>query len=270
MRAPILSLLLLTGVSACVLGHRGVVALEADYPLTGIDAIRLELPDTPLTIVGSPTATSLSLSGYWSSVGGSQQIAADNVTAPALDFARDGRFAILSAIIPLAARDLVDLELTDFTMPADRDLEIWSGLGDIQVAHVEGNISIDLDAGHIEVFGGAGGVGVRTGAGDLEIISTGNVSGSTRSGQIHVVQEGVGGGDIVMSALYGDIDVELAADANLDLQIAAGGDIRVQTSTVSTVTSRRFVREVGNGAVKIWLEAPYGRVTVRLREQAAP
>ena len=269
MRAAVLSLLVLS-LGACALGYRGVVEIEAEYVLADIRAVRLDLPDTPITVTGAPASTTLHLTGFWSSVGGTSKSAADYAAAPRLDFAVDGRFAALTAVIPVDARELVDLEVTGVTIPSDRDLEIWTGLGDVQVAHVQGNISIDVGAGDVEVFGGAGGVAVRTGAGDIDIITTGHADGSTRRGRIHLVQEGVGGSDVILSALVGDIVVDLASDANLDLEIAAGGDIRVQTRTVSTVTRRRFSREVGNGGVKVWLEAPYGHVTVRLREDLDP
>lgn len=270
MRALAFSLVISLGLGACALGYRGVVEVEAEYGLTDIDAVRLELPDTPIAVVGAPTAETLYLPGFWSSVGGTAKAAGDYAASPRLDFAVDGRFAALTAVIPVDARDLVDLEVDTVTLPSDRDLEVWTGLGDVQVTHVDGNISIDVGVGNVEVIGGAGGVAVRTGEGDIDVITPGNVDGHTRRGHVHVTQEGVGGNDVVMTAVVGDIEVDLAADANLDLEIAAGGDIRVQTRTVSTVTSGRFSREVGNGGVKVWLQAPYGHVTVRLREDASP
>ncbi|MCA9638901.1 MAG: DUF4097 family beta strand repeat protein, partial [Myxococcales bacterium] len=135
-----------------------------------------------------------------------------------------------------------------------------------EVAQVEGNISIDLDAGHVSVFGGAEGIGIRTGAGDLEIVTTGNTEAHTGRGDVELVQEGAGGNDLIVTTESGSIDAVLRSDANLDLAIVAGGDIRIQTRTVSTVTSGRFNREVGNGNVKIWLKAPRGNVTIRLDE----
>ncbi|HGG56494.1 MAG TPA: hypothetical protein ENK31_01725, partial [Nannocystis exedens] len=113
---------------ACALGYRGITSVEAEFSLDEIDAIRLDLPDTPISVLGEPTATSLKIEGAWISVGGSARVAADNTTAPEFYFAREGRFAELSALIPIASTDLVDLELGSVTLPIDRDLELWTGV----------------------------------------------------------------------------------------------------------------------------------------------
>ncbi|MEZ4384311.1 MAG: DUF4097 family beta strand repeat-containing protein [Nannocystaceae bacterium] len=265
MRALIPSLLAASLGLACALGFRGATAVEADYSLAEIDGVRINLPDTPVTVLGAPLSSSLAIEGVWYSVGGSRAVAAENSTTPLLNFAREGRFGELTAIIPTEVRDVVDLELSEVRLPPDRDLEIWTGLGDVEVAQVEGNISIDVDAGHVTVFGGAEGVAIRTGAGDIEIETTGNTTATTDRGGVVVTQLGAGGNDLVITAAYGDIEATLRSDANLDLDLV-GGDIRVQTRTVSTVTSGSFKREIGNGSVKVWLSARGGNVTVRLDE----
>ncbi|MCA9659707.1 MAG: DUF4097 family beta strand repeat protein [Myxococcales bacterium] len=266
MRALIPTLLAASLGLACALGFRGATEVDAEYSLDEIDAVRVNLPDTPISVLGDPEATTLSLEGVWYSVGGSRTVAADNSTIPLLNFALEGRFAELTAIIPTANRDLVDLEVRSLTLPPDRDLEIWTGLGDIEVAQVEGNVSIDVEAGHVTVFGGAEGVAIRTGAGDVEVETSGNTTAATDSGDVVIAQLGAGGNDLVITTGFGSIDVTLRSDANLDLDLKASGDIRVQTRTVSTVTSGAFQRAVGNGNVKVWLSARGGDVTVRLDE----
>jgi len=251
---------------ACALGFRGATEVRGEFSLDEIDVVRIDLPDTPMAILGDPLATSLDVEGVWYSVGGSSQAATDNAEAASLFFAREGRFAALTAVIPTASRDLVDLELGEVTMPSDRDLELWTGLGDIEVAQVEGNISIDVGAGRVTVFGGADGVAIRTGAGDVEIETTGHTSATTERGDVVVSQLGAGGNDLVISTSYGNIDATLRSDANLNLDLEASGSIRVQTRTVSTVSQGSFSREVGNGNVRIQLSARGGNITVRLDE----
>ncbi len=250
----------------CALGYRGVTSFDAEFSVDEIDAVRLDLPDTPISVLGDPTATSLTIEGAWVSVGGSAQVAADNTTAPQFYFAREGRFAELSALIPVASADLVDLELGGVTLPIDRDLELWTGVGDIEVAQVEGNISVDIEAGRVTIFGGAEGIAVRTGAGDIEIETTGNTSATTGRGDVRISQLGAGGNELVITTNYGSIDAILRSDANLNLDLKASGDIRVQTRTVSTVSQGSFVRQVGNGNVRIQLDAHGGDIRVRLDE----
>lgn len=251
---------------ACSLGYRGVTSVEAEFSLDEIDAIRIDLPDTPISVLGDPVATSLEVEGAWYSVGGSASVAADNTAAPQFIFVREGRFAELSAVIPVASADLVDLELGTLTLPPDLDLELWTGVGDIEVAQVEGNISVDIEAGRVTIFGGAEGIAVRTGVGDVEIETTGNASVTTGRGDVRISQLGAGGNEFVITTNYGSIEVTLRSDANLNLDLRASGDIRVQTRTVSTVSQGSFVRQVGNGNVRIQLDARGGDIRVGLDE----
>jgi len=250
---------------ACALGFRGATEVDAEYSLDEIDAVRINLPDTPMSVLGDPVGVSLEVEGVWYSVGGSSRAAADHSATPSLFFAREGRFGELSAVIPTASRDLVDLELGELRVPSDRDLELRTGLGDIDISQVEGNISVDVEAGRVTIFGGADGIAVRTGVGDIEIETTGNTTASTGRGDVVVSQLGAGGNDLLISTSYGSIDAVLRSDSNLDLNLLASGDIRVQTRTISTVTTGSFVRQVGNGSVTVELRAR-GDINVRLDE----
>ena len=138
-----------------------------------------------------------------------------------------------------------------------------TALGDVYVFAVAGNISAEVDVGHIDIDGGAGGIAVRTGDGNLHIRSSGNVDAHTGRGAARIYQTGGGGNDIVVSARGGDVEVVLRSDADLDLQLS-GREIRVHTGTVSTITRGSFTRQVGSGGVKVWVEAPTGDVLVRL------
>src|SRR5690606_19943465 len=116
--------------------------------------------------------------------------------------------------------------------------------------------------------GGDGGVAVRTGDGRVQVESPGHVDVEARHGTVEVWQAGAGGNDVVVRA-RGDVRVWLVSDADLDLELA-GSEIRVQTATVSTITSGRFRRAVGGGHVKIWIDAGPGSVEVRMATPDRP
>jgi hypothetical protein len=250
-------------LGGCVLGYRGEASVEAVYPLTGIDVVRVDLGPTPLTILGDDLAAGFELAGAWRSLGGSSKIAKEQALGSALVWAVDERFAELRAEVPIKLHGQVDFEVDEIRMPTDRDLELVSGLGDLYVFAVAGNISAELGVGHIDIDGGAGGLAVRTGEGNLHLRSSGNVDAHTGRGGARIYQTGAGGNDIVVSARGGDALVVLRSDANLDLQLT-GREIRVHTGTVSTITRGSFTRQVGGGGVKIWVDAPTGNVEVRL------
>lgn len=263
LRRTVLSVLSAVSLGACVFGFRGEANVEASYPLTDVDVVRVQLGPTPLTVLGDELAPGLELRGAWRSIGGSAKLAKETALGSAIVWAVDQRFAELRAEVPIKLHGQVDFEVDEIRMPTDRDLELVSGLGDLYVFAVAGNISAEVGVGHIDIDGGAGGLAVRTGEGNLHLRSSGNVDAHTGRGGARIYQTGAGGNDIVVSARGGDALVVLRSDANLDLQLT-GREIRVHTGTVSTITRGSFTRQVGGGGVKIWVDAPTGNVEVRL------
>ncbi len=253
----------------CVLGARGVVEVVAAYSMSDIDSVRVDLPDTPIAVRGVPGQTSIELTGRWFSTGGTESVALDNTAEPRFDFAVEGRFARLTAVLPLEHRELLDLEVDEITLDPNRNIEVWTGLGNVTVTHMQGNVSVDIERGNIFIVGGAGGVGVRTQRGDAEIHSTGQIDAHTDRGELLLFQDGPGGNAVYASSDFGDIQVTLRSAQNLHLKIEAYRDIRVQTGSISTVTSESFERKVGNGTVEVFLDARVGSVTVLEDETGA-
>ena len=262
---PLLAVLSALSLGACVFGYRGEVVVTATYPLADLQAVRIDLGASPLTIVGDPMSPGLELSGAWHSVGGNAAGARDRAATPTLEWTVDGTFGELLAVVPLKAEGQVDFELDELRLPPNLDIELRTTLGDVDMIAVEGNISADIDVGHVRIEGGAGGIAVRTGAGNLELISTGNIDAFSGLGSAKIWQDGAGGNDLVIEVVRGDIEIRLRSDANLDLQLR-GTDIRVQTGTVSTLTRGEFSRQVGAGSVKVWAIARGGDVHVSLLE----
>jgi len=250
-------------VLGCVLGYRGEAEVEAIYPLTDIDAVRIDLGATPLTILGDDMATGLELKGSWRSIGGSGKVAREQAMGPELVWSTEMRFGELFAVVPLKLEGQVDFEVDEIRLTPDHDLDLTTRLGDVYVLAVDGNIAADVGVGHVEIDGGAGGIAVRTGEGDLEIRSSGSLDVATGRGNALIVQSGQGGNDIVVRAEGGDIEIVLRSDADLDLRLT-GREIRVHTGTVSTITRGDFTRETGGASVKVWADAPQGDVLVRL------
>jgi hypothetical protein len=263
---PLVAVLSALSLGACVFGYRGEVEVTALYPLADIQAVRIDLGASPLTIVGDDLSPGLELSGAWQSIGGNAAGARDLAASPKLEWSVDGFFAELRTVVPLESVGQVDFELDELRLPPNLDLDLRSTLGDIDVSAVEGNISADIEVGNVRIDGGAGGIAVRTGAGNLEIVSTGNVDATTRRGGAKIWQDGAGGNDVVVTVVRGDIEILLRSDANLDLQLR-GAEIRVQTGTVSTVSRGEFSRQVGAGSVKVWAEARRGDIRVSLLDE---
>jgi hypothetical protein len=264
--------LLLVG---CALGYRGEAAFTGEHALEGTDALRIELPDTPLTVVACAAddpqtcPASLRYSGAWLSVAGSRQDARDAAATPTLVFERDqpsggqpeGGFATLRAELPLAFDGTLDLELGELRLPDDRHLELRTGLGDVEVRGPEASVVVDVGVGDVLVRGADGGLAVRTGLGALDIETPGHAELHTGEGHVKLVQTGAAR-DLRIRTELGNIEVTLSSDADVDLEIRTRGRILVRTPSITVVGSGRFARRNGDGSVRVELSSPRGDIEV--------
>ncbi len=257
-------------LAGCALGFRGEAAFAGEHALEGTMELRIELPDTPLTVVACAAAApdtcpeSLRYEGSWLSVSGTRQGARADAAAPALVFERDEGFASLRAEVPLSVDGVVDLEMGSLRLPDDRDLDLRTGLGDVSVHGTEASVIIDVRVGDVEVRGAAGGLAVRTTLGDLDIVTAGHAELHTDSGHVRVEQSG-SPRDLRVHSGFGDITVTLASDADIELEVVTAGRITVRTPSIAAVTSGRLERRNGNGSIRIELSSPSGDIDVRQR-----
>lgn len=258
-------------LGGCALGYRGEAAFTGEHALDGTHELRIDLPDTPLTVVAcaaddAPTCpATLRYEGAWLSVAGSPQDARDAATTPTLVFEREeGGFATLRAAIPLAVDGTLDLELGTLALPDDRHLDLRTGLGDVSVRGSEASVIVDVGVGDVEVRGADGGLAVRTGLGHLDVVTPGHADLTTGEGHVSLEQSG-SPRDLRVRTELGDIRVVLASDADVDLEIHTEGRITVRTASITTVGSGRFARRNGDGSIRIELRSPRGDIDVTER-----
>lgn len=260
---------------ACVLGYRGEADFSASHDLEGVDEIRIELPDTPLSVSGCAAGTEgcpevLTYEGRWVSLGGTKSDAEDNAVAPRLRFTKDGGFAALQADVPLSREGLVDLEMDEVRLPDDRDLDLRTGIGDVEVVGIVASVLVDVDVGDVRVIGADEGLGVYTRRGRIEVETPGHADLRSDLGSIEVTQtsfgtEGGNARELTVRAGGGDVVVHLASDGDITLDVRTDGTIRVSTPAISTVTSGALERRTGSGAIRIEIDAE-DDVTVDLAE----
>jgi hypothetical protein len=255
-------------LAGCALGYRGEAAFAGEHALEGTAEVRVELPDTPLTVVACAAddpetcPESLRYEGTWLSVAGSRQDARDAAATPTLLFERDDGFATLRAEVPLAVDGTLDLELGTLELPDDRHLELRTGLGDVDVRGTVASVVIDVGVGDVLVRGADGGLAVRTGLGDVDVVTPGHAEIHTGQGHATVEQSG-DPRDLRVRTELGDITVTLASDADVDLEIRTRGRITVRTASITVVGSGRIARRNGDGSIRIELESSTGDVEVR-------
>jgi hypothetical protein len=169
----------------------------------------------------------------------------------------------LVADVPLAVRGLVEIEIERIDLPGDRDLDVRTDFGDVTVVGTRGAVAIDVDTGHVAVEDGDGGVAVRLGQGDVDAHVRGHVDVVVESGDVAIVQTG-DARDVHVTTGVGDVTLELADDADLDLDVRADGTIRVTTGTVVAIADEALVRVVGEGSTLVVVRAG-GSVTITRR-----
>lgn len=264
-------LLLSLGVAAaCVAGFRGKAAFSGEHDLTGVREVRISLPDTPIDVVACTPVEddaavcpeTLSYRGIWDSVSGTARGAEDTASTPNLRLTREDGFAALSAIVPLSVAGLVDLEMGTLSLPADRDLQVFGGVGDVLVDGTRATVVVDVEVGDVEVRGGDEGLAVTTELGEVVVTTAGHADLRTGRGSVDIEQTG-GAQDLLVETGDGDIIVTLADDGDVDFVIEAPGRISVNTPQVTSVTQGSFARRLGQGTVQITLRTDRGAVLVR-------
>jgi hypothetical protein len=247
-------------IAACVLGWRGAASIEGDHDLEGIVSLVIDLPSTPLSVVAcDPGALTgcparLRYRGRFLSTGGSARDAEDHAQQASLRFDREDGLGSLHADLPLAVRGLVELEIEDIELPSDRDIELVTDRGDVDVFGVRGSVVIRTETGNVDVDGGDAGVAVDVDEGEVYVRSAGDVDLFDEEGAISVVQTGPPRRVHIRTG-NGGVRLELAASTDLDLDVRADGEIRVTTEALVVRTQGRLERSTGAGTIEVSIDA---------------
>lgn len=263
----------LLALGACVIGFRGKAAIRGEHDLVGIEEVRIELPDTPIDVVACTAVPdepedavpicpeTLSYRAVWSSTAGTAKDAEDTAAKPTIQVAREDGFALMTAVVPISVAGLVDLEMETIELPADRDLHIEGGVGDVAIDGPAATVTVSIEVGDVSVIGGDAGLAVATGLGAIEVVTAGHADLRTDRGPVRVEQT-VGSRDLQVHTGDGNIEVTLADDADVDLVVRATGSIRVDTPQITTITERSLQRRVGTGSVTVELVTGRGSVEI--------
>ena len=253
---------------ACVFGAKVERAVSGSFDLSGVDTVRVEMADSPMTVVACPAdddpcPRTLTFDGVFLAFGGTRREAEKLTERAEIVFDVADGFGVLSVIEDVDFEEQVRLELGEVRLPDDVDLELDTDVGDIDVSGTRANVRAFSGAGDVVVFGADEGVVVRTEVGDVDVHTPGIVDLWTGDGRLHLAQTG-GARDVYIAVDRGSIEVDLASDANLDLFIDARGEFDVKTDRINTVGSGSIRRITGNGTIRVVLENGGGSVVVRM------
>ena len=162
------------------------------------------------------------------------------------------RAVLISDLVqqPLAGQEVrINLQIE---LPGKMGLKIVDGSGDIYVANIIGNLTIDDGSGAIQVEEITGRIVIKDDSGDIEIQEvTGSIEINDGSGEIDIQHAS---GDVIITDTSGGIEIN-----NI------GGNVTVTDGSGSIdiygVKKNVFIREAGSG--KLEVDGVQGKVTIR-------
>jgi hypothetical protein len=252
------TVVLLSGLSACVFGFRGEADFAGEASLAGLDTVTLELPPTELVLAGDATRNFIDWQGTWASIGGSSADALAAARIPDLRWESFQSVGRLSALVSLELRDLTSLEHLDVQSASYLAHEII-GSGSVFVTGIDAYVSVTLDGGDVEILGGVEQLHVSTARGDIDITTSAAVDAHSGVGRVTVRAEVPR--DIEIDTV-GRVRVELADASNFDLDIDGAGQVNVQLEGIAHIGTGTYRRVVGAGTHTLRVRSNGGSVDV--------
>ncbi|MCR9161226.1 MAG: hypothetical protein ACE37F_12815 [Nannocystaceae bacterium] len=255
-------------LAGCSLGARAQGAFEVERDLSGVQALSVDLPSTPIAVRGCDRVVpescpeALLVQGRWHATGGTPSEARRNATRPSVDFETFEGLMRMSATVPLEVEGLVDLELDGVGLPSDVDLEVRTSLGDVEVRAMTGSVLVDVEVGDVDIQGEMRSTGVHVDEGQVLVEGPGAMDIRVERGGVRA-EHTAGADETTILAPGGDVELVLGDDADVDLRIESPGRIRVQTDAFSAATTGLYRARSGTGATRVEIRAG-GDVSVRL------
>ncbi len=255
-------------LSGCVFVQGEAVEFDERIEVDGVDTIRVDLPDSDVRIGGVPTeqgiTPELRWAGAWVGYGGTSDVATDHASAAFLDAQRVDRTVRLSPRIPAEAQGSVGLVLDGIEMPAEADLELRCGIGEVEVVDLSGAVSIYSTGGDVIAHTTGPGLDVYTERGYVDATAVGYLEVYSGFGNLILEQRG-SEEDVLAETRVGSVQLTVPADAKISYQIEAR-DIRVDTPLVATITTGFYERQTDVDGPLVRIAAPNGEVVVRTPE----
>jgi hypothetical protein len=243
---------------ACVFGFRGEADFAGEASLDDVDTVTLELPATELVLAGEASRSYIDWKGTWVSVGGTSADALAAAKAPDLMWESLEGVGRLSANVDVSLRDLTSLEHLDVQSATYLAHEVI-GTGNVFVTGIDAYVSVTLDGGDVEIFGGTELLHVHTARGDIDLTTSAAVDAYSGSGRVTTRAQVPRDIEIVTT---GPVRVELADSTNFDIDIAGAGKVVVQLDTVTHIGSGSYRRTLGTGMYTLRVRPSGGSVDV--------
>lgn len=256
-------------VTACSLSYRAERDLHARIELGEASSLWVELGDAPNRIAHTDAGDQVvRINATIEALGGTRAVATDHAKSAEIISESLGDTLRVFAHWPAEAQGLVSMQTQGLFLPSGVPLSLVAISGDIEVGSVTGDLDVDLGAGDITVGSAEADLSLKTGAGRVEVRALNGPGGGydvvAQSGRGPVVVEQQGVGAIFVEALWGDIEISVADDDDLDIYVLSDGPIRVDTEHMSIDEPYgEWTQTLGEGSQALVAIAYAGQVTIR-------
>jgi hypothetical protein len=261
------------GLSACVLSFRAQREFTQNFDVGSRSSVWVELPEAPTRVVqAAPGSETLSVSGTWFALGGSEKVASAHASDARLVSEDLGETLRVFPYWPEAADGLVDLESGPLVLPRRRALSLVAGYGDIEFHQLDAPLDVDLGEGSIQVLGQSADLSLLTYAGHVDVTTAVPALGQEEDADVRVdvhafsglgsvSVEQVGEGTVYVEAVSGDIEISLAGETNLDIYLVGSRGIEVDIPSLKVNEPTGELRQsLGDGTQAIVAFAYNGSV----------
>ncbi len=222
--------------SGCLAEARTIATEERDLSVGSAEALRFEVGDGDLEVLGDPSAASIAVTvrlRTHSPIGSGDDAAR---AALVVRLEREGDEAVLVVAVEGADGYFADVLVT---LPSGLPVSGRDGSGDVRVEGVA-SLALDDDSGGVIVRDVAGEVLLDDASGDVDVRGTGPVALVDGTGDLRVAEVD---GDVVLEDESGEIEVTDASGA-VDITDDSGGIV------VRRVAGRVTVRD-GSGDIDV-------------------
>jgi DUF4097 and DUF4098 domain-containing protein YvlB len=229
-----------------------------DIPAAGLNRLNIQCGAGSLTVRGVEGADHIKVTAMIESEGadsGEFRLLVNKLIQLDLKRVYDDARLVSRAGIPPLTNIETRIHLT-VQLPANLNVRIIDGSGDVEVSNIIGNLFIDDDSGAINATNITGRVLIKDGSGAIAIMNV--------QGRLDIID---GSGKINVQHVTGDVTI---IDASGGIEVNdIGGSVTVSDGSGSIdiyrVAKNVFIREPGSG--KIEVDGVQGKVTIREYEE---
>ena len=260
-------------MAACAFSYRAERSLSQRIPVAQWSTLWVELGWAPRSVVQAPSGEdALWLEATISALGGTQGVAVEHANAAEVVTEDLGDTLRLFTSWPSDSEGLIEFQTDTLVIPQGKPLSLVAARGDIDFSGLSADLDLDLGVGSVRVVDAAADLSLKTGRGHVQVATQAGLEANTYAVDVHTgfgnveVLQG-GSGAIYAESHFGDVEISVPSDANLDIYVLGTRGVHVSTDQVSLDEPYgEWTETLGDGTQSLVAIAYDGAVTIHQAE----